>query len=57
MYSYNDNFSMQTAIELAKLNISSSSSWTKPEEVIDFIEKVYTALNTGSANSYSNSDE
>ena len=35
---------IEKAIELAKANISSSSEWTPPETVIDFIDKMIEFL-------------
>lgn len=35
---------IQTAMELAKINIESSNEWVSPEEVNYFIENVYSFL-------------
>ncbi len=37
-------YSLKTAVELAKINLESTQQWVTPETVIDFIEEVYSFL-------------
>ena len=44
MMKCNNEYALKTAVELAKTNIESTEGWNTPENVIYFIEKVYTFL-------------
>lgn len=39
-----DSSAMKSTLELTQKNIESTPDWVPPEQVIDFIEKVYSAL-------------
>lgn len=44
------DFALKTAVELAKINIESNDTWNSPENVTNFIEKVYSFLTAGEEN-------
>lgn len=44
MIKYNEASAMKTAVELAKVNLESTSGWVAPATVNHFIEEVYSLL-------------
>jgi actin-like ATPase involved in cell morphogenesis len=46
----NSEWSLSKAVELVVENIKSTTEWTTPEQVIDFIEKFCDYLNGGKPN-------